>query len=40
MDYSSYLNKYNKAIYELINSVNANLIDQSVQLIQKSEGQC
>ena len=36
MDYSSYLKQYNKSIYELINNVNANLIDQSVQLIQKS----
>ena len=36
MDYSSYLKQYNKSIYELINSVNANLIEQSVQLIQRS----
>ena len=36
MDYSSYLKQYNKSIYELINNVNANLIEQSVQLIQKS----
>ena len=36
MDYSSYLKQYNKSIYELINSVNANFIEQSVQLIQKS----
>ena len=36
MDYSSYLKQYNNSIYELINNVNANLIDQSVQLIQKS----
>ena len=36
MDYSSYLKQYNKSIYELINNVNANLIGQSVQLIQKS----
>ena len=34
MDYSSYLKQYNKSIYELINNVNANLIEQSVQLIQ------
>ena len=36
MDYSSYLKQYNKSIYELINNVNANLIEQSVQLIQRS----
>ena len=36
MDYSSYLKQYNKSIYELINSVNANLIEQSVQLIQRT----
>ena len=36
MDYSSYLKKYNKNIYELINNVNANLIEKSVKLIQKS----
>ena len=36
MDYSSYLKQYNKSIYELINSVNANFIEQSVQLIQRS----
>ena len=36
MDYSSYLKQYNKSIYELINNVNANLVEQSVQLIQKS----
>ena len=36
MDYSSYLKQYNKSIYALINNVNANLIEQSVQLIQKS----
>ncbi len=36
MDYSSYLKQYNKSIYELINKVNANLIEQSVQLIQRS----
>ena len=36
MDYSSYLKRYNNSIYELINNVNANLIEQSVQLIQKS----
>ena len=36
MNYSSYLKKYNKNIYELINNVNANLIEKSVKLIQKS----
>ena len=36
MDYSSYFKQYNKSIYELINNVNANLIEQSVQLIQRS----
>ena len=36
MDYSSYLKQYNKSIYELINNVNVNLIEQSVQLIQRS----
>jgi len=36
MDYSSYLKQYNKSIYELINNVNVNLVEQSVQLIQKS----
>jgi len=36
MDYSSYLKQYNKSIYELINNVNENLIEQSVQLIQRS----
>ena len=36
MDYSSYLKQYNKSIYELINNVNANFIEQSVQLIQRS----
>ena len=36
MDYSSYLKQYNKSIYELINNVNTNLIEQSVQLIQRS----
>ena len=36
MDYSSYLKQYNKSIYELINNVNANLVEQSVQLIQRS----
>ena len=36
MDYSSYLKQYNKSIYELINNVNANLVEQSVHLIQKS----
>ena len=36
MDYSSYFKQYNKSIYELINNVNANFIEQSVQLIQRS----
>ena len=36
MDYYSYLKQYNKSIYELINNINANLIEQSVQLIQRS----
>ena len=36
MDYSSYLKQNNNSIYELINNVNSNLIEQSVQLIQKS----
>jgi len=36
MNYSSYLKKYNKNIYDLINNVNANLIEKSVKLIQKS----
>ena len=36
MDYSSYFKQYNKSIYELINNVNVNLVEQSVQLIQKS----
>ena len=36
MDYSSYLKQYNKSIYELINNVNANIIEQSVKLIQRS----
>ena len=29
MDYSSYFKEYNKTIYELINKVNPNLIEQS-----------
>jgi len=36
MNYSSYFKKYNKTIYELINNLNSNLIEQSVKLIQKS----
>ena len=36
MDYSSYFKEYNKTIYELINKVNPNLIEQSVKLIQES----
>ena len=36
MDYSSYFKEYSKTIYELINNVDSNLIEQSVKLIQKS----
>ena len=36
MNYSSYLKEYNKSIYELINNVDSNLIDQSVNLIKQS----
>ena len=36
MNYSSYFNKYNKTINELINNLNSNLIEQSVILNQKS----